>query len=242
MDVPGELPPPVVRYLNLALPVRQDIGLAHLQQEGMLRTDPSSERWLPFEATQVVRPGRFHFEWIARVRVAPLIHIQVIDSLVEGRGSGQVRLGRWIPLTRSSESAQMNEATLHRFLAEAVWYPSALRPSDQLRWTAIDDGRARATLSVHGASVGLEFRFGAGGEVTGIHTPARWGRFNGHLSTAAWEGHFGELIEVDGVRVPRDGDVGWYVGNTWHCVWKGRLTSARYEFAGSGSTASSGAG
>lgn len=237
MDAPFELPPPVARYLDLALPAGQEIRLARLEQTGTLRTDPSSDRWLAFDATEVVRPDRFRFEWVARVRVAPLVHLQVTDSLIAGRGSGEVRLGRWIPLGRARESAQMNEATLHRFLAEAVWYPSALRPSQHLRWTAIDDSRADAALTADGVSVSLEFRFGPDGEVTGIHTPARWGRFGARLRTAAWEGHFGELMEVDGLRVPRDGEVGWYVENTWRSVWKGRVRSARYEFAPLGARA-----
>jgi hypothetical protein len=31
----------------------------------------------------------------------------------------------------------------------------------------------------------------------------------------------------DGIVVPSEGDVGWYVGNEWHAVWKGRIT--RFE-------------
>jgi hypothetical protein len=46
-----------------------------------------------------------------------------------------------------------------------------------------------------------------------------------------WEGHFREHAERDGLRVPLQGEVGWYDRGAWECVFRGRLTAARYERA-----------
>lgn len=84
------LPSPVARYLRWALDGRHDIGSVRLTQEGSLRTDARSERWMPFTATHVAVPRASGFVWRARVAVASLIHVRVRDALVEGTGSGQI--------------------------------------------------------------------------------------------------------------------------------------------------------
>jgi hypothetical protein len=105
-----------------------------------------------------------------------------------------------------------------------VWYPTALLPSDKLRWSALDDTRALATLEDHGVTVSLEFRFGPSGEVTAIHTPARWGSFDGGYRQLPWEGHFHNYEERDGITVPMAADVGWYVDGALRTVWRGQIT------------------
>jgi hypothetical protein len=47
-----------------------------------------------------------------------------------------------------------------RYLAEAVWLPTALLPVNGVRWSPIDENRALATLQGDDdVSVSLEFRF-----------------------------------------------------------------------------------
>ena len=225
------LPPPVQRYLHKALPDGcKTIGLAHLRQEGRLRTDAKSERWMPFTAVQAIAPTAAGFLWDARVGVIPGFHIQVLDSLIDGRGAGQVSLLSVIRIASDGGTPQMNSGALHRFLAEAVWSPTALLPSETLSWSPIDDSMACATLTANGVSVSLEFRFNAAGEVVGIFTPGRWGSFGGRYSQKPWEGHFREYVTVQGMRVPTHGEVGWYDDGVWGRVWEGTLLEAKYDF------------
>jgi hypothetical protein len=189
----------------------------------MLRTDVHTERWMPFEAEHIVVPPAAGFVWNARVRIAPLAYVRVRDALIEGEGSGQVGLFSAFTVSAAANTPEMNSGSLHRYLAEAVWYPTALLPGPNLRWTGIDETSALATLTDHGISVSLEFRFGGSGEVSGIYTPARWGTFPDGYKQVPWEGQFRGYQERDGVLVPTKGEVGWYVDNTWHAVWKGTV-------------------
>lgn len=128
------LPPPVQRYLHMALlDGCKTIGLAHLRQEGRLRTNAKSERWMTFTAEQMIAPTATGFICDARVGAALGIHIQVLDSLVDGRGAGQVSLCSAIRIASDGGTPEMNSGALHRFLAEAVWSPTALLPSERLR-------------------------------------------------------------------------------------------------------------
>ena len=217
------VPAPVARYLRLALPTPKPIEEVRLRQVGTLRTDVNTDRWMDFDADHLVVPRAGGFVWDARVRVAPLLHVRVRDALIEGRGSGQVSLLSAFPVGADGGTPEMNSGSLHRYLAEAVWYPTALLPGPTLKWTDIDASRALATLTNHGVTVSLEFRFAEGGEVTGIYTPGRWGSFPDGYKQVPWEGHFRGYRPWGGVVVPSEGDVGWYVNDEWHAVWRGTV-------------------
>jgi hypothetical protein len=159
------------------------------------------------------------------VSVAPLIHVRVLDSFVEGVGAGHVYVGSAILVARDAATPEMNSGSLHRYLSEAPWYPAALRASDRLTWTAIDGSRATATLRDHGTSVSLEFRFDETGAVSAIYTPGRWGRFDGEYRQVACEGHFTDYVRHHGIAVPTNADVGWYVDGAWQPVWEGHIAA-----------------
>lgn len=219
-----ELPAPVARYLRLALrDARPPIVLARLRQAGELRTDPRSDRWMPFEATHTVTPGAPGFVWDARVRLLPFVHLRVRDAYVAGQGSGRVSLLSAIPVASQGAREEVSSGSLHRYLAEAVWYPTSLLPGPALRWTPLTDTTAMATLTDAGITVSLEFRINDRGEVAAIYTPGRWGAFEGGYRQVPWEGHFRGYRERAGMLVPAEGDVGWHVDGQWRCVWKGRV-------------------
>jgi hypothetical protein len=123
---------------------------------------------------------------------------------------------------------EMNVGALHRYLAEAPWYRWALLPSERLSWQAGDDRHAVATLVDGSTTVSLEFRFAASGEISGIYSPGRWGRFPEGLRQVPWEGHFEKSEQHDGVLVPMQGEVGWYRDAGLELVWRGQVRSLRW--------------
>ncbi len=186
-----ELPLPVLRYLNHALPAdRRGLKFVRYEQSGTLRTDPMRDNWIKFIASQVISPRRTEFLWTARASIAPLLHVRVRDSYIGGLGAGRVLFLSAIPIASASGNIEINSGSLHRFLAEAVWCPSALMPSAQLTWSPVDDHRAIAALTDGATTVSLEFRFSSENEVISIYTPGRWGSFDGTYKQVAWEGKF----------------------------------------------------
>lgn len=229
------LPDPVRRYLRHVLPERQrPIRVARMQQHGVLRTDLRRDRWMRFRATETVSPPSRSFCWDATVRILPLIHVQVRDAYANGVGSGRVRLMHAAPIAADADKPELNSASLHRYLAEAVWYPTALLPSAGVRWRGVDTDRAVATLTDAGVAVDLEFRFNAANEVASVHTPGRWRRVGKRYELTPWEGRFRDYRRQQGVLVPACGEVGWYVNDRLEIAWKGDITSVRYEFDESG--------
>jgi hypothetical protein len=169
-----------------------------LRQIGTLRTNVRRERWMAFEAEHIVAPRSTGFVWNARVAVAPLLHVRVGDALVAGRGSGQVSLLSAFTVAADAGTPEMNSGSLHRYLAEAVWYPTALLPSAKLRWSAVDNRRALATLTEDGVTVSLEFRFADTGQGhQHLHTGSL-GQFRWRVQTSAMGGSLPELHGTTG--------------------------------------------
>lgn len=226
------LPAPVARYLRHVLRDGQPcIRVVRLSQVGVLRTDARSDRWLSFEANQTIAPWSPGFVWEARVAILPFLHLRVRDAYLRGQGSGRVSLLSAVTVAAQSGRHEVDSGSLHRYLAEAVWCPTALLPSAALQWSPISDTKALATLTHAGTTVSLEFWFNDVGMVAGIYSPGRWGRFDGGYSQTPWEGHFRHYCEQDGMLVPSEGEVGWYLSGEWQCVWKGQIVAASYAFA-----------
>lgn len=227
----ADLPPPVARYFRYALTDGQPmIRKARMRQSGVLRTAMTSETWLSFSADHLIVPPATGFLWNARVVLPLAMHLRVLDGYVAGEGSGRVTFMSAFAAATESGLPELDAGALHRYLAEAVWAPTALLPQAGVVWTPIDERSALATLSNRGTTVSLEFRFGDDGAVTGIYTPARFGHFDGAYREAPWEGHFRDYILHSGMRVPRHGEVGWYDNGELRLVWEGSVIDLHYEF------------
>jgi hypothetical protein len=228
----ADLPEPVARYFRYALGDGQAfIRVARYKQKGQLRTEMHARRWLSFEATEVVTTRSPGFIWDARVRIAPWLHVRVRDAYLAGQASGRVSLLSAHRVADQHGLTQLNSASLHRYLAEAVWYPTALLPAAGVQWKAIDNNRALATLKDSGIAVSLEFHFNDAGEITGVSTPGRWRSVKGGFRLTPWEGRFHTYEKRAGMRIPVEGEVGWYGAGQLQLVWKGRIEDLSYEFA-----------
>lgn len=227
------LPPPVSRYLALALGEEpRMIARAELRQSGVLRTSPRGSRWQKFQALQEASPAATAFVWTAKVAMPFRTHVRVVDSYVDGVGSGRVSLLSVLPLGAQSGGPELNAAALHRYLAESVWFPTALLPRSGVAWSGIDERSALATLQNGSTTVSLVFRFNDSGQASAVYSPGRWARTGKAYRQLPWEGRFDEYREHSGMRIPFRGEVGWYVDGRLERVWIGRIEDAHYVFAG----------
>jgi hypothetical protein len=230
-DAASDLPPVVARYLRHALgDAPRTIRSARMRQSGELRTSVRARHWSSFTAEQLVVPGAPGFVWKARVAMPMGAHVRVLDSYAAGAGAVRVSVMSALAVASESGAPELNAGALHRYLAEAVWYPSALLPAAGVRWEPLSERSALATIEDRGTRVSLEFRFNDADEVVAIYTPGRWGRFDGGYRQVAWEGHFKDYRVVDGVRVPAYGEVGWFDAGQWQPVWRGRVVGPIFEF------------
>lgn len=233
---PGQLtglPEPVARYFAFALtPGQPPIRQAHLWQTGELRM-PSGSRWRRFEAVQHVAVDPRGFLWDATIPLAPLLSVRVLDGYVDGQGLSRARAAGLLPLGDRRGTPELASASLLRWLAEAVWWPTALLPSAGVTWTGIDGHAARATLVDRGTRVSLDFRFGPRGEMVGC-SGWRHRDVNGRAASTRWAGRYHDYERVGGMMVPMAAEVEWILPEGALPCWRGRIVDVGYAFASPG--------
>lgn len=226
------LPAPVQRYFRAALSAGQPlIASVKLAQEGTFNMSETAPKWLPFTSKQVVVTRRPGFDWDARIRMAPGVNIFVHDAYVEGEGILHATLFGLVPVAHMRGTPEMARGELMRFLAEAAWYPTALLPSQGVRWQAVDSASAQATLSDGGVSVTLLFRFNAAGLIDSVRAESRGRAVNDTVVLTPWECRVWHYEVRDGMRIPLEGEVTWQLPEGPLPYWRGRITELAYEFA-----------
>lgn len=221
------IPPVVARYFHSALKEGQPlIQGARISQSGIFRAGG----WKPFTANQTVTTNPPGFVWEAAIRMAPLIHVRVRDSYLEGKGSMRGSIFGIVPIVNASEAPELNSGALQRYLAEAVWFPTALLPSDHMQWSEIDAGKALARFTHAGSEVSLEFSFNNAGEVTRIFTPGRYQYVKGKYELTPWRIHLRDYKEFSGIRIPVEAEVEWLRPEGSFCYYKGRIVGVEYDF------------
>ncbi|HHX41779.1 MAG TPA: hypothetical protein GX715_17635 [Armatimonadetes bacterium] len=226
------LPEPVQRYFQAALKDGQPIvSAASMEQTGHFNLGERGENWKPFTASQRVITRRPGFDWDARVALAPGLAVHVRDAYVAGEGLLYAApLGLFTVMDVSGQPG-VAEGELMRFFAEAAWYPTALLPSQGVRWEAMDDRTARATLADGELDLTMTFGFNDEGLIETARAEARGRMVGDTVVPTPWEGRFGEYATRDGMRVPLYGEVAWILPEGPRPYWRGHITRVAYELA-----------
>ena len=118
-----------------------------------------------------------------------------------------------------------------RFLAEAAWYPTALLPSQGVRWEAVDERSANATLVDGPLTLTLLFRFNDAGLIDSVRAEARGAMVGKEMVMLPWEGRWSNYQTRDGMTVPFTGEVAWLRPQGRKPYFRGTVTSLTYEFS-----------
>ena len=223
------LPEPVQRFFKTVLKDGQAIASAvKLSQQGLFNLSETEDKWSPFSATQIAIAQRPGFDWDARIQMAPGVNAFVHDTYLLGEGSLHASLLGLFTLADVRGTPENNQGELLRFLAETPWYPTALLPSQGVRWDAIDNNSARATLTDGATTVSLVFQFNAEGAIATCRAEAR---YRDKVNAMPWCGRFWEYSVRNGMLIPLAGEVGWEYPEGIRLYFKGTITEIDYEFA-----------
>lgn len=230
------LPAPVARYLRQVLHDGQPmIHRARIVWRGEFNMGhPEADHWKPFEATQDYTVNPPGFVWDARIAVAPALPALVRDMFLDGKGSMRGKVAGWITVVDAAPTPQLSRAALQRHLAEAVWFPTALLPSQGMCWEAIDDVRARATLSAGDVTAVAEFHFGTDGMVDAILVANRL--FDNGRDPAVprpWQARVLSWREVSGMKLPAQAVAEWELDSGPYAYWRGTASAVSFDVTAS---------
>lgn len=224
------LPAPVQRYFLKVLKHGQlMIAAAHLTHSGTFNMGHSEARWSGFTSDQLVTTRRPGFDWDARIAVSRGVTVHVHDAYVAGEGRLIAKLMGLVTVAGTRGTPEVAQGELMRYLAEAPWYPTALLPSQGPQWQAIDDHRARATLTDGATTVSLVFGFGADGLIETIESDARARSVGERVEMTPWRVRLWGYAARDNVLMPLDGEVAWLLPGGPYPYWRGRVENVSLE-------------
>ena len=226
------LPAPVQRHFRAVLQDGQPlIATATFELAGTINMSATGDNWKPFTSWQravVHRPG---FLWNGKVAMVPslaaLTSAHVHNSDIAGVGTLHAAMLGLCTVARVQGGGEIARGELLRYFAEMVWYPTALLPSQGVRWTAVDDRSAHATLVDGAISLTLLCRFDEAGLITSVHADARGSGVGKDMVMRPWDCTLSDDQQRHGMLVPTRGGA----GNGSKPYFVGKLTALVSAFS-----------
>ena len=226
------LPAPVQHYFRAVLKEGQPIVCAlTIEMTGTFNMSATSEQWKPFTSRQRVATHRPGFLWDAQVSMLPGVAVRVVDSYIACSGLLHAAMLGLFTVAKVSGGGEIARGEFMRFFAEAAWYPTALLPSQGVRWEAVDEHSANASIVDGPLMLTLLFRFNDAGLIDSVRADARGGMVGDKVVMMPWECSLSGYVVRDGMTVPITGEVSWVRPEGRRPYFRGTITSLTYEFA-----------
>lgn len=226
------LPEPVQRYFRAVLREGQPIiDAVTIAMAGKFNLSPTGEQWKPFTSRQRVVTRRPGFLWNAEISMLPGLTLRVVDSYIAGVGLLHAAVQGLFTMAQLRGDGEIARGEFMRWFAEAAWYPTALLPSQGVRWEAVDAHCANATIVDGPLSLTLLFRFNAEGLICSFRVEARGSMVGNAIVMAPWEGNWSNYQTRDSMQVPFTGEVAWIRAEGRKPYFVGTVTSLKYEFS-----------
>jgi hypothetical protein len=223
------LPAPVQRYFRAVLKDGQPIITdATLELNGIFNMSTTGEQWKPFTSKQRVVTRRPGFIWDAQISMMPGLPVRVVDSYIAGKGLLHAAILGLFAVAEVSGDGEIARGEFMRYFAEAAWYPTALLPSQGVRWEAVNDQSANATIVDGPLTLTLLFRFNDAGLIASFRAEARGGIVDKVIVMAPWEGVWSNYQSKNGMTVPFTGEVAWIRPEGRKPYFIGTVTSLTY--------------
>jgi hypothetical protein len=100
--------------------------------------------WKPFKAVQHVSVNPPQMVWAGNADYWPMTNLSILTAWLEDRGETLSYLWGLVPAFEN-RGAEMKAYLMVRWLGEAVWYPTALFPSDRISWEAVKSQQAEVS-------------------------------------------------------------------------------------------------
>lgn len=202
------------------------ISNVHLVQELQLRMQPEQTRWKNGMAEQYFTIQPPAFNWNITTEMNSILSVVGRDKFEDGKGEMTIKLLSLIPVANAKNDTKVNQATLQRYLAEIVWFPSA-SVSPYIKWETIDDYSARAIMEFGGTKGSGEFHFDKEGNFEKF-VAMRYQNSDDPEPTE-WTITATKTEERNGIKIPVECEASWELeSGTW--TWlKLKITDIQYN-------------
>ncbi|WP_047245642.1 DUF6920 family protein [Maribacter thermophilus] len=201
------LPPIVQKWLmNNGMVGRELIYNVHLTQSLELKLKPEQSSFNKGTAEQYFTVQPPAFNWNVNTEMNSILSVVGRDKFEDGKGEMIIKLLSLITVANAKNDEKVNQATLQRYLAEIVWFPSASL-SQYIKWETIDDYTARATMEYKGTKGSGEFYFDKDGNFEKF-VAMRYQDSNDAEPTE-WTVTATKTEKINGVTIPVECEAKW---------------------------------
>ena len=154
-----DLPTIVQKWLlNSGAIGKEGVRNVYLEQDLQLLMKPEQKDWSNAKAKQYFTTYPPAFNWSVNLKMNPLLEVVGRDKFENGKGEMTIKMFSLVSIANAKNEDKVNQATLQRYLAEIVWFPSAAL-SPYIVWEQIDDTSAKATMEFNGTKGSGVFQF-----------------------------------------------------------------------------------
>lgn len=221
------MPPVVQKWLQGSGVIGQaPIQNVYLEQEAQMLMKPDQTEWSQAKAEQSFTVDPPGFIWSVSMKMNPVIPVMGRDRFVNGKGEMLIKLFSVFPVVNAKNSEKIDQATLQRYLAEIVWFPSAAL-SPYISWETIDEHSARATMDYMGTVGSGTFHFDENGTFEKFvaarykdatdENPSKWTVTA--TKTEVW----------NGIKIPVEAQAEWELENKNWTWLKLKITHIEYD-------------
>lgn len=134
----------------------------YLEQDLQMLMKPAQKDWSHGIAKQYFTIEPPAFNWSVNLKMNSMIEVVGRDKFEDGQGEMTIKLFSLFSIVNTKNNEKVNQATLQRYLAEIVWFPSSAL-SEYIHWKTIDENSAEATMEYRGTKGSGVFHFNANG-------------------------------------------------------------------------------
>src|SRR5690606_29310791 len=226
-QVISDLPPIVQKWLLKSGAIGQEVIYnIYLEQDLEMMMKPDQKEWMNGKAGQYFTIEPPAFNWSVSLKLNPLLNAVGRDRFENGQGEMTIKLYSIFSIAHVKNDERVNQATLQRYLAETVWFPSAAL-SPHVTWETIDDHSARATMAYNGTKGSGIFHF----DETGTFKQFMAMRYKDAADTVPLEWTITAIKTEtrNGIEIPVESKADWKLDNGSWTWLRLKVTDIRYN-------------
>ncbi len=193
------LPLPVQLYFKHVLKEGQPyISYARLMHDGKFKAG-LNKKWISIRGSQYFTAGNPGFIWKGITSM-----FTARDMYIAGNGRLVVTIFGLIKVV-DAQGENFNEAELQRWIAESVWFPTSLLPSERIQWSGVDANQANLHSRYGKLSLLFVVTFNAAAEIAAMETK----RFMDKGKKEDWVCTMTNYKEAGGILIPFNAEASW---------------------------------
>ncbi|MGB3343214.1 MAG: DUF6544 family protein [Aequorivita sp.] len=198
----------------------------YLEQDLQILMKPAQKNWSNGKAKQYFTVDPPAFNWSVNLKMNSMLDVVGRDKFENGKGEMTIKLFSLFSIANTKNNEKVNQATLQRYLAEIVWFPSSAL-SHYITWKTIDQHSAEATMEYSGTKGSGVFHF----DDTGNFKKFVALRFKDakDAEPTEWTVTATKTEPRNGIKIPVESKAEWKLDNGNWTWLKLKITSIKYD-------------